>query len=378
MSDLKWVFQLRQHTPMIHFQSSEAGVCLRATEVKPKFDRFLLANVVLTDTQKEKWFYESDSGELSSKMKMRFKALSEPSIVSRINPLYFGNMGIRELEDRNKAIFFNKPIEGIIFCFDPQFLEIIKKYIPIFFLLNTFGTRQDKGFGSFSVTGEERINVNPQVIQNYEPNAYYLDYQQFRNINYHQKLDDIRLLYGLMKGGINNTWRNPEYYYKSALFRYYMERGITHEKKVIKSILFDSGCLENLENTYYVRAVLGITDQYLYPHEVYVSVSNEDIKRYQSPIYFKVLGRYTFLYLRQMPEELKKAVFCFSVPGKKNKFLEVPEFDIEDFMKWFAADFNNKDKILGGGGALIRGSLKAADNPDFERIEELKLRRCGK
>ena len=68
MSDLKWVFQLRQHTPMIHFQSSEAGVCLRATEVKPKFDRFLLANVVLTDTQKEKWFYESDSGELSSKI----------------------------------------------------------------------------------------------------------------------------------------------------------------------------------------------------------------------------------------------------------------------------------------------------------------------
>ena len=36
MNKLKWVFDLRQHTPMIHFQPTDSGVCLRATEVKAK------------------------------------------------------------------------------------------------------------------------------------------------------------------------------------------------------------------------------------------------------------------------------------------------------------------------------------------------------
>jgi hypothetical protein len=33
---------LKQHTPLIHFQHSQKGATLRATEVKPKLDRFVL------------------------------------------------------------------------------------------------------------------------------------------------------------------------------------------------------------------------------------------------------------------------------------------------------------------------------------------------
>ena len=33
---------LSQQTPMWHFQSDQEGCCLRATEVKPKLDSFLL------------------------------------------------------------------------------------------------------------------------------------------------------------------------------------------------------------------------------------------------------------------------------------------------------------------------------------------------
>lgn len=41
----KIVVQLVQDTPMWHFQGAFNDCCLRATEVKPKLDRFLLAKL---------------------------------------------------------------------------------------------------------------------------------------------------------------------------------------------------------------------------------------------------------------------------------------------------------------------------------------------
>ncbi|MGB3465250.1 MAG: hypothetical protein WBA74_08270, partial [Cyclobacteriaceae bacterium] len=35
-------FTLAQHTPLIHFQHDQQGATLRATEVKPKLDQYLL------------------------------------------------------------------------------------------------------------------------------------------------------------------------------------------------------------------------------------------------------------------------------------------------------------------------------------------------
>ncbi len=33
---------LKQHTPLIHFQHDQEGATLRASEVKPKLDRFII------------------------------------------------------------------------------------------------------------------------------------------------------------------------------------------------------------------------------------------------------------------------------------------------------------------------------------------------
>lgn len=404
MSNLKWTFDLKQHTPMIHFQPLDKGVCLRATEVKPRFDRFLLANVHFTDQQKVRWFYIADDGGLASKMKLRFcvNGKAERSYTyekkkggylerqipkgssTRINSLYFGNQGGREREDFKETIFCREGIKGTILCFDREFLEIIKKYIPDFFLLNNFGTRQNKGFGSFSVADVACKDNILTVVRKYEPNAFCLDYSILgigQNISADSRLKDISFLYGLMKGGINNTRNDSGQYYKSAIFRYYLEKNITHEKKVIKSVLFDGKDVSTMENPYFVRAVLGLTDGYVYRDNMRkgrVSVSHEDIKRYSSPIYFKVLDRYTFLFLRQTPEALQNAAFIFSLKGRHPIELKIPDFDIDDFMGWFAKDFNNKEKMEDKRtGKLIRGSLRAADNYKFVRIERLKLRRCN-
>ena len=41
----KLEFTLKQHTPIIHFQHDQEGATLRATEVKPKLDRFIIEKV---------------------------------------------------------------------------------------------------------------------------------------------------------------------------------------------------------------------------------------------------------------------------------------------------------------------------------------------
>ncbi|MBB6275083.1 hypothetical protein [Porphyromonas circumdentaria] len=41
----KLKFELEQHTPIIHFQAKDAGATLRASEVKPKLDKFILTQI---------------------------------------------------------------------------------------------------------------------------------------------------------------------------------------------------------------------------------------------------------------------------------------------------------------------------------------------
>lgn len=38
----KLTVTLKQHTPLIHFQHSQEGATLRASEVKPKLDKFII------------------------------------------------------------------------------------------------------------------------------------------------------------------------------------------------------------------------------------------------------------------------------------------------------------------------------------------------
>lgn len=42
MDEYSRSYILKQQTPMLHFQYNEQGVCLRASEVKPKLDRFII------------------------------------------------------------------------------------------------------------------------------------------------------------------------------------------------------------------------------------------------------------------------------------------------------------------------------------------------
>ncbi|HEC99336.1 MAG TPA: hypothetical protein ENN18_03005 [Proteobacteria bacterium] len=38
---MELIIKLKQHTPIIHFQHDQKGATLRATELKPKLDRYI-------------------------------------------------------------------------------------------------------------------------------------------------------------------------------------------------------------------------------------------------------------------------------------------------------------------------------------------------
>jgi hypothetical protein len=48
-SPFKLTFHLKQHSHLLHFQYQQAGACLRATELKPKLDRFLIEHYFKND-----------------------------------------------------------------------------------------------------------------------------------------------------------------------------------------------------------------------------------------------------------------------------------------------------------------------------------------
>ena len=95
---MKKTFELEQQTSMWHFQGREAGAALRATEVKPKLDRFLIEwckKMHQLDILKEKknWLADKDHPAFAYKLRIENKGNMVKEQLPGRNSLFFGNMG---------------------------------------------------------------------------------------------------------------------------------------------------------------------------------------------------------------------------------------------------------------------------------------------
>ncbi|MBL0286676.1 MAG: hypothetical protein IPQ19_04480 [Bacteroidetes bacterium] len=143
----------------------------------------------------------------------------------------------------------------------------LKENIDAFFKLNNFGTRQNKGYGSFTMIPKEGFK-----IFKFE-NIYSLDFTL--NSEYDIKiLQVIDYYYKRLKSGINyscnngNRNNNTKSYKKSYLFKYY------DEKRKAKLINY------NWEKKWIKKKFWGITDD---------SVENKFIRGY-----FGLAGNFSF------------------------------------------------------------------------------------
>lgn len=278
-------YTLTQQTPMIHFQSDQPGATLRATEVKPKLDRFLCKKHGGAEKLRKEhpdWFGSEDQPALNYKLRFEFTGekqfkseTAELEIESRrirrnyngmdtqaakdekrklrdrinrnnpsaeINRMYFANMvdtkGKRpdEIErlirDSYKETVFYPETGSTklqIVCFIPELLEEISGCVEEFFLTTNFGTRQSKGFGGFSISGAERKISDP--IRFLKDKGYRFFYAKAPQSDAAKEpverekrlMDHAMTVYAVLKGGLNLT-RRPEEprYIKSFVQRQFL------------------------------------------------------------------------------------------------------------------------------------------------------------
>lgn len=440
MNDWQKEYKLVQHTPLIHFQHSEPHACLRATEVKPKLDRFLIEQLEkdgrFGDGRWKKWFV-GDGSQQSFDYMMRITPNSEQvdrtqsiengieraiaraehrppnASLHEIHKNYFGNMASgNNIQDTVQAIretfkeslFYKDGLTLTIRCFIPELLTFIDEHIRGFFMMHNFGTRQRKGFGSFTVD----INTQPNapkgfdLVGKYCPNAYYCKLDG--NVNADALLDAVWVISAFLRSGFNRGEGN---YVRGFVFRYFQreKNPLANDKAFVKQQVLHNvyneatrgehlhpygnnvryryvrGLLGTNENSRFCRAPRGETREDRTVHNIYIH-SAEGIERFPSPLLFKPIGKFVFILPQKMPDEIFGSEFYILEKNQedeydrkatseqklnylqtecKNGMIKTPTAEelapgansgdeaLKRFLDAFAKDFNDKTSDKGGG-----------------------------
>lgn len=397
---MKLVYQLIQETPMIHFQADDSNVTLRASEVKPKLDKFLAEwckryKGMDIWTEHEDWKVSEKHNSLDYRMTIR--SLTPPKVTYPPDPqkdkmgLYFGNMG--DDTEKRKIIFVEGEIELTILCFHKELSQIIQDSLPFFFLLHNFGTRQDKGFGGYvlkdSVKNAERLLVDWYKHEN--KSIYMLDCaSSIKSQNKIEVFRNIDVIYKVLKSGINESFKrnknsSAKYcYVKSYLTKYFLNKGIGGEKRYIKEqeigpnkITFGKSENNPVTKYRYIRGLLGVTDvqEWQEKHsgksKIEIKAVNSDIMRMASPIVFKLAGKVLFILVNEPNSDIYGQEFKFSSKMGEGT-LKVPlreEFDMDEMFSEFVEYINSKE---------IRDKLQLLmTRPKFVSENRLIIKRGG-
>jgi len=398
MSKYKVEFKLKQHTPIIHFQSDQSGATLRATELKPKFDRFL-KKYAFDGNVPDALKIDKSKDALNYKVKI----LSRKGSIQDIkNKTYFGNMGKKQDDSEyRKQIMTDDEIIVCFISFHTSLLENIEKFFASFLACTNFGTRQSKGFGSFYLDKKDPFYESPKDALDYiDANYIYADYKKSSE----KVFSHVEVIYPLIKTGINY----PDYakieknirgqikkvpdpskgrgvkasYYKSYLFQYMLQQipKIGNEKRFIKENFFRYDIqLENDGVTKkYVRALLGVADGVEfkdYERRGKIKYENSTIKRFKSPLTFKIIDSQLFIIAHDINKELFKKEFTFSHTFKSrekensvSKTIKTPDsFDIVDFLNSFA-DYFNTLKIKQKNKNMFDMKIEEAKKVQFIKV----------
>lgn len=381
---MKFVFPLKQHTPIIHFQHDQRGATLRASELKPKIDRFVLDYLETTDNplfDKYKKLIGENFSREKVPSKYRIHVVAED--VGKTGPMKFATYFTRDEEKalqrqgitpKQKTSYFgdffaisHSSVRLEIFSFSDKLVEFIKKVLPYVFAYNNFGSRQSKGFGSFLPEGIDENRIKDILSSKY-PKFWEADVGDY-------PLSFIHSTYQLLKGGVNLPIPRREVYEKSRLFEYMCDKDIRWEKRKIKEELKNShsdifnilkyntnnaksnriddcGSADQIREYRYVRAMLGLAENNEYAVfknddgikriQIRIRDGENKIERYRSPITFKVFKKKVFLLPDPIGPEMLSREFVFElvlkyrdrIDNKGELFrLKTPDaFDLVDFL----------------------------------------------
>ncbi len=379
MSDFKLAFTLRQHTPIIHFQHDQAGATLRATEVKAKLDKYIWEKEWRNDFSKGFKYLTGASGGSAEDLRKRFEKNGYRALAYKLNfsaadaekksipekfPPYFGNLSNEESEKQEKHFMYAQGVvNGNIFTYFSDLRKILEKHIVQFFQTENFGTRQNKGFGSFQI---EMIDGKKPEYQS--PSRFYFKLPVSEGSNRDKHLfESIDLFYRSLRSGINlkGANRSDKLYFKSLLFQYAKSKGDQWDKRKIRRDLFHGhpnfieveatrtekdGTVQFNEGTPKLyRDMLGLSSSqsWLSYGKATVMKDAAGIDRFKSPITFKPFLQkkewLIYIIISSIPDDMKNVTFNIQ-SGKNKTSLITPDFDIDAYLK-FAFGFFKRNGI---------------------------------
>lgn len=328
---------LKQHTPLIHFQHDQYGATLRASEVKPKLDRFILTKLGGGDYEEGKETARRNGWLIGEKNALNYKMSIVPYEKKDVSlkvvdgqytteqfPMILSNMGGKEDEsDLVNLSLYNHVIMKLVIMVD-SLESLLRKYLALFFARTNFGQRQTKGFGSFTVykyNNEKAIEWNAKDY--YEEGCPYMAFA-FEGQDTHRPLTEkqkqeklfavLDFYWKCLKPGVNYTRGHEDGVYASRYIKSYLYcflnkfRNETWEKRRIKQTFHlgkeRKNVAPNPNNPIFARGFLGCPDKYSYGNrEVKVehNTNDENIKidRIPTPIYFKPIcfGNICYVYI---------------------------------------------------------------------------------
>jgi len=239
-------FKLRQHTPIIHFQYDQEGATIRATELKPKLDRFILEKLggypSVVQSQ-PKWLVgNGDYPALDYKVKVHSSSRLDKTAIEysskqgkwRPNfPFVFGNVA---REEEFKYLVQSDQATVTITCRHVDLLSEINNSFCSFLEYNNFGFRQSKGFGSFYLIESDEYYSPPM-------SKYHFTVDTSKGNNEFDKSKElfqvIELLYKTLRSGIN-TSNFGGIYFKSLMFMYAKSTAVDQQwdKRTIRECLY--------------------------------------------------------------------------------------------------------------------------------------------
>ncbi|MBS7007941.1 hypothetical protein [Anaerostipes sp.] len=302
-------FKLSQLTPLIHFKN-ETGNSIRATEMKPKLDRYISKYIKKNEIEiKQEWLSYGDKdwflseGDTEKGMllaydyKLRIKTGIDQSTIRSYKKTVNSTSAIGAYFWTGSDPRFNSYYGQIIvevLCKNKELKELVKDIFPEFISGTTFGFRQDKGYGYFFVDQEETtVEKQRQLIEKY--------------INTFNKRDNKRIqLYKLNKIGgtyeqclkkikdFNRDIKSGEKNSGSFMLNDYSypdRSSVIHEKNAMYLTLKNID-LKNKEKIWYIRGLLGFADHYQssnkkeFKIKVYENGEEQKNFRFASPMRF--------------------------------------------------------------------------------------------
>jgi hypothetical protein len=351
----KLTFTLKQHTPLIHFQPDQSGATLRATELKPKLDRFLLQK--FPDLPHR----EHPNGDVSLDYKVKIffdgkNKIAYPKPFAKEDDEYVAPYfadGVSIEHDGNVEVHF--------FTFDSQVRKAIDREFPLFLSVTNFGTRGSKGFGSYHLTSttlqEFEASLEESLYGVYKLNKPGKDPRGTMKI--------IDSFYKELKSGVNLPRPRNPVYKKSLLFEYMCDNknGYGWEKRWLKKRFpqivhgtHEPVDCEPPKEYRYIRALLGLAEHNEYRPKggkkqvrIKHAEKNKDrrIERFRSPITFKVFDNTIYLLIDGSYETMLDKEFIFSLEGQSDKLKTPDRFDLESFLD-FVAEKKKSIKRLKG------------------------------